>query len=755
MARHLRTLVFAFSAALLATPAARAQDSGAVAGRVVTADGSPVADADVSIADLNRRSATDAEGVFRFENVPPGRWHVEAVSPREGRTVAHANVASGATASLTMVLDPLFHADEIVVSAGLVRARSELYQTANVLSGDELARQAQASLGETLAEEPGISSTWFGPGASRPVIRGLGGDRVRVLEDGVGVGDASNTSPDHAVSVEPLSAERIEVIRGPATLLYGSSAIGGVVNVIDERVPSELPAGPVSGIVEARGGTASAERAGALALTGRVGRVAWHVDASGRDTDDYSVPEGAHHDEEEDAEEHDANEGIVENSALESFSRAAGISWVGERGFVGASWKGLDSKYGVPGGHGHDEEEHDEDEEEHESVTIDLEQRRVDLEGAWRPESGWLRVVKGRFGISDYTHTELEGAEVGTRFLNEAWEGRLEATHGPLGPVEGALGVQASSRDFTAIGDEAFVPPTVTDQLGVFVYEELERGSLRYQLGARWERQTSAVETGTLEREFSGVSLAGGVLWSLADGWIVAASLGQSKKHPSPEELFSNGPHLATGAFEVGNPELESETGRSGELSLRRQGERLEGEAAVFVNRFEDFIFQRFTGEERDGLDLFEYVQGDAGFWGGEAHADVRLWHTDPHHLTLELEGDFVRATLVDGDRPLPRIPPMRLAAGLRYGSGGWTASAKARRVMEQDRVADREEPTPGYTMVDASVGYRFFTGGLVHDLILQGSNLTDQIARNHVSFLKDAAPLPGRDLRLIYRVGF
>lgn len=742
---------------------------GAIAGRVVTEGGQPVAGAEVTVLELNRHATADPGGAFRFENLPPGSYLLEAGDARAGSGLGRAVVAAGSTAEVTLTLDLAVHREEILITAGAdPRSQLDIAQPTSVLSGEELDRRLEPSLGETLRNEPGVTSTYFGPGASRPVIRGLGGDRVRVLQGGLGVGDASSTSPDHAVSVDPLAAERIEVLRGPATLLYGSSAVGGVVNVIDRRVPQRVPSAPVGGTVHLRGGTAAEERNGGVVLDGGAGHLAWHLDALKRETDDYEIPGFAEsealrraeeEEEGEEGEEHEEVFGVLPNSALATEGATVGLSWVGEKGFLGAAVGGLDSLYGIPGGHAHEEGEEPgagEEPEEEAAVRVDLEQRRADLHGALTTPFGPFRGASLRAGVTDYEHRELEGEEIGTVFTNESWEGRFELVQRAFGPFSGSVGLQVSGRDFAAIGEEAFVPPTETDAWALFGFEEVARGDFTWQLGARYESQDATAQAeGVNERSFSGLSGSLGLVWHPETEYAVGLSLARSTKLPNAEELFSNGPHLATGAFEVGDPDLDEETSLGLDLSLRRTSGRLRGEVNVFVNRFDDYIFEQATGSEEDGLPVFRFVQAGAEFRGAELSGLVELFHGEPLHLDLELGADVVRAELRDTGQPLPRIPPRRYRLGLHYYGERWEGMAEGQRVEEQDRLAPEELPTDGYTTLNASVSYRFFLGERLLELMLRGTNLTDEEARNHVSFLKDRVPMPGRDVSLAVRFSF
>lgn len=729
----------------LAQPAL-AQEPGSVTGRV-TAAGDPVAEATATLVDLRRRLSVVPDGTFRFDDVPPGEHILEASSRRYGTAVERVTVEPGATARVELAFELARHSEEIVVTASPeARSQLDLAQPTAVLSGDELSLRLQPTLGETLSAEPGVSSTYFGPGASRPVIRGLGGDRVRMLQGGLGTGDVSTTSPDHAVTVDPGSAERIEVVRGPATLLYGSSAIGGVVNVLDERIPDFRPTRGLEGTVDLTGGTVADERSAAVGLTGGSGPWAWHLEGLKRETGDYAIPgfaqvEGAGHDE-------DNPYGTLPNSDLEATSAGLGGTYFfGDRAFLGLAVSGHDTNYGVPGA----------GEGEEGGTRIDMQQRRYDLRGEVTRPFGAFRGLKVRLGATDYEHSELEATgDVGTTFFNDSWEGRAELVQKPWHGISGSFGVQVRRRDLEAVGEEAFIPEASSLNLGVFAFQELTRGPVSYQFGLRYETQdTNTSGPGLPDRSFDGLSASLGAVWRPVEGYSVGASLARAVKMPNGEELYSEGPHFATQAFEMGDPGLDEETSLGLDLSLRKETGRLTGTLTLFANRFDDFIFESFTGEEEDGLPVLQFSQDDAEFRGAELEVRAEVYEADTAHVDLRLFGDYVEAELSASGEPLPRIPPMRYGAGLDYHGDRLLGTLEIRRVARQDRVAPEETPTAGYTLVNAAVGYRFFIREQVLDVLLRGTNLTDQEARNHLSFLKDSVPLPGRDVGLSLRLSF
>lgn len=735
-----------------------AQETASLSGRVVNAGGQPATDAEVRVPALGIRVAVEESGQFILAGLLPGDYLVEAFSPRFGQAVERVPVGAGQTVTLLLELDPLFQLDELVVSAGpLPVIRSEAYQPTSALAGWDLVREAEASLGETLARSPGVTASYNGPASSRPIIRGLGGDRVRILEAGVGSGDVSNQGPDHAVALEPMASERIEIVRGPATLLYGSGAMGGVVNVIDGRIPREPEDAAMTGSFMGLAGSVADEKTGAFELNGGLGTLVWHLSGLRRKTGDYSIPGAAEHEHPDEAGHNGEEEesfGTLENSAIETERVAVGLSWTGAGGFLGVSVSGLNNDYGVPG-HGHGDAHLPDEPDEEEDVRIGLKQRRFDAEGLVRFSGGIVRAMKGRFGYSDYEHTEFEGGVPGTRFLNEQWEGRLEIGHALLESTGGSVGVQLGGRDFEALGEEAFVPPSENTTWAGFAFQEFERDAIRFQLGARVEGQSARETKMGRERKETAVSLSAGANWAVSEAATLALTASRSQKIPSVEELFADGPHAATFAYEIGDPNLDTETAHSLDLTFHYTGGLFHVEATTFLTAFQRFIYQQFNGEVTDGLQVLVARQGDATFVGGEGSVEIDLLHRGDHHLLLEGWGDLVRAELSDSGEPLPRIPPLRFGGRLRYNAGTIRAGLELTRVATQNRVGPLEEATDGYLTVDFSLGYRLFSGPVTHDFVIRGANLTNQEARIHTSFLKELAPLPGRDIRFMYKVYF
>ncbi len=742
--RH-ASIRYRFALALLAAIVmplpAPAQEAGSIAGTVRPTHGHDFVLATVRIPDLARQVAVGADGSFRFDTVRPGSYLLEVRVPSLGTVAKRVDVVSGEAANVEFVLTPGSHSEEIVVTASAdARDPNELTTPATSLSGQELALRLEASLGETLAQEPGISSTFFGPGASRPIIRGLTGDRVRTLEGGIGTGDAAGVSADHAVTIDPGQAERIEVVRGPGTLLYGSSAIGGVVNVIDERIPTVRATQPVNGQLSFTGGTVSDERYGGLTLGGGTGDWAWHASTTVRDTSDYAVRSLSGSD----------GEDFVPNSDLASEGGRLGATYFfGDRGYLGVSTSIFETEYGLPGDARPDAGELTDEG----PVRIDMKQRRYDLRSQIRRPFPGFEALKVRVGATDYEHAELEGDEIGSRFFNDTVEARLELVQSPRGRSSGSLGLQFFERDLEAIGAEAFLPQTDTGRWALFTLQEIDAGPLRWQLGARFERQ-SLDPADQAARDHKGLSASLGMIWQASETVSVATSVARSTKLPAPEELFSNGLHVATQAFEVGDPLLGEETGLGLDVSLRMKRHRFSGELTLFRQSFDDFIFQAFTGEQAEGFPIVRYRQRDATFSGAELKARVELFERATHHVHLSFVGDTVRAKLDVGGN-LPRIPPMRLGGGVHYHSERWNASAEVRWIDRQRDIAVSETVTPGHTLINASLGYRFLFRRQIFDLLLRGRNLGDADARSHTSFLKEIAPLPGRDVSMTLKLRF
>ncbi|KIQ98212.1 TonB-dependent receptor [Lysobacter sp. A03] len=686
----------------------------------------------------------------------------------------------------------------------------DLARPVEVLAGERLDAAKASSLGETVNKLPGVQSSYFGPGVGRPIVRGFDGARVQVLSDGLGSGDVSTVSADHAVSIEPFLANQIEVLKGPSTLLYGSGAIGGAVNVIDGRIPETVTTEPLQGRAELRAGTVNDEKTGMLRLDGTSasGDLVFHFDALHRETGDYAIPgfaESARQLAAEGETPEPGSSGTLANSALRTDSAALGLSWIGERGFAGVGYSLFNTRYGVPGhshgdgdgdGHGHDaadDHDHGEDAPGDDAVHILMDQRRTEVR-AGLDGLGVFETLRFKFADTRYTHTEFEGAAIGTVFDNASKEARLELVHQPWAGWRGAFGVQWANRTFDAAGEEAFVPGTEGNDTGLFWIGERRSGDFKFELGARHDRNTIDAVPQPLaplrsnSRKFEAISGSAAVQWELNDRFHASLGLDRSQRVPTAEELFSNGLHVATGTMEIGDDTLGVETANRLELGVRWHGERIDLGAAIYGIRYADFIYQASpTSLDNPGNPLMDdgvpvrlWNQADARFHGMEADATIALVDNDHGAWDLRVFGDIVRGKLADGvERDvdvgvfhgehvhrhaaqisergnLPRLAPSRLGSELSWSNGAWRASLGAVRYLKQDRVAANETVTPGYTLVDAHLAWHRDTpSGNAWEVFLDGSNLLDREARPHTSFLKDLAPLPGRGIAFGVRAFF
>ncbi|MBK6707799.1 MAG: TonB-dependent receptor [Sphingomonadales bacterium] len=671
--------------------------------------------------------------------------------------------------------DDFHRTGEIVVTAPYFE-RLDLLAGTSALSGEDLAQQSRGQIGDTLLSLPGVSATSFTPGSSRPVLRGFQGNRVAVLTDGIGNIDASNTSADHAVTIESLTTERIEVLRGPAVLLFGGQAVGGAVNAIDKRIPRAVPKEAIHVDALAGYGSAADEWSGGASVDlPLAARFVIHADGSYRKSDDLRIggfqiasvsraevleladdEESEGHPEDADKLREAANNrGRVPNSAVETWTAGVGTAFIDDGGNLGVSFSIYDTKYGIPGrpgvGHHHEAGAPVADEE---AVTIGLRQYRADLRGEVETGGGFLEKLTFRAGYADYQHTEFEGDEVGTIFKSQGFEGRAEAVQANRNGWRGASGIQYMSRDFEATGAEAFVPPNRTRQLGLFTLQEFDLGGVHLEAALRYDRASQEAQTLGINRSFNNVSAAFGAAYLVGD-LKIGINASRTGRAPSVEELFSDGPHIATQAYEVGDPTLRSEKAWNAELYARFDSTNLDATLTVYSNWFDGFIYEDSTGAEEDDLPVFQYFQSDARFWGVEADVSARLGHVDGFDVVIDGVADYTRASISDGGGPVPRIPPLRLLGGLELQSGSLDLRGEVEWTDGQRRNAAFETETAGFTLVNASANWRPFGRNRNISLIASANNLFDVTARRAASFTKDYVPLSGRDFRLTARFSF
>jgi len=679
-----------------------------------------------------------------------------------------------------------FHTDsEIIITAPYVRSL-DILGNISVVEGDELARDLRGQIGESLTRQPGVSATSFAPGASRPVLRGFQGERIRVLNDGIGSIDVSNTSADHGVTIDPLTVERVEILRGPAVLLFGSQAIGGAVNVFDRRIPRAVPKDHLHIDAIAGYGTAADDRsAGASFDIALTPKLVAHVDASWRKTNDLDIggftlspelrteilalaaEEQAEGELEEAAElrETAAQRGRVNNSASRTWTASGGLAFIDEGGQLGIALSHYDSRYGVPTrpglDHGHEDASVAGEavsaaagEEGEELVTIGLQQWRVDVRGEVELGDGFFEKLRLRGAFANYEHTEFEGDEVGTVFTNDGIEARVELTQADRNGWRGASGLQFFHRDFNAVGAEAFVPRNLTEQLAIFTLQEWTLGALGIEAAARYEATSVVANPLAIKRDFGAFSAALGASYDIGERSKISVSVSRAVRAPSGEELFSDGPHIATQAFEIGDPDFTKEKSWGAEASVKLRGDRFSLALTGYANWFDGFIFADATGDEQDDLPVFRYRQQDARVWGFEAEASARVAQFAGFNLNTDLVADMTRAKIKDGDF-VPRIPAMRVLGGMELQGKQFDLRGEVEWTDDQNRAAAFENPTKGFTLVNASVAWRPLADRDGLTLMVSANNIFDVNARRHASFTKDFVPLSGRDLRVSARVSF
>lgn len=601
-----------------------------------------------------------------------------------------------------------------------------------VLGAEQLAVAPAATLGDLVNGLPGVRSSNFAPGASRPVIRGLSGPRVQVLTNGLGLIDASSVSPDHQVAVDPAEASRIEIVRGPSTLVFGGSAIGGVVNIIDERVPTTRAEDGLDGHVSSQFSSIDDGRGGGASLKANLGSLVFTVDGYTHRSDDYGISGPAMSQRLADAlSVPRSGPSTVANSASEIDQAGAGLSWIGDDGYFGGSVKTTHSTYGTVA---------------EPDVTIQLEQTRYDVRGEYALGGDWFNKVRVGAAYADYTHTEFEGSDVGTIFYSTGYESRLELIQRPRNGWQGVVGGQLLDRDFDAIGDEAYVPRTTTREQGLYSVQRLDHDSYGLEGGIRLDRHQ--VESPIVDRSFDNVSASAGVFVRPTRALFLGLTVARNARAPSEVELFADGAHIATAAYEHGDPTFDSEVATSIEGTMHFGSGALTADLHVYSAHYDGFIDLRPTGVDDidSGLPIFDYVQTNADFRGFEAEASYDIWTDGDRSLTVTGTADMVRAQTDFG--PAARIPPWSAGTRLAWSSRRIDAGLEVRRVGEQDRVTAFELPTNGYTMVNLTSALRPFADRNV-TVFGELHNLTNVEAREHASFLKDIAPLPGRNLRV------
>ena len=778
-------------ALLLASPSVLAQT---LSGTVTNAAGKPLANATVEIEALKRVTSTNELGEFTFSNVKEGDYtlHIFAsgFAHLHEHTQAQSDNAGGANFVLARsaieVID--VHATPMHLSV------MESATPVSVLSGETLRRQQAATLGDTLEKLPGVQSNFHGNVASTPIIRGLSGPRVLITQNGLDVSDVSRVGPDHAVASEASTAKQIEVLRGPATLFFGSGAIGGVVNVVDQRVPTSTE---TRGEFVLETQTVNDQKLGTFNVTTGVDNIAFYADGFYRDSNDYETPVAPDIDDPDGAH-------VVENSNEESNGFTLGTSYLFDQGYVGVAVERFEREYGVPGhSHGGDT-----------SVFADLEQTKYQLLGEYNFTNDFLQSVHFRAGYTDYEHAEVEGGLVGTTFSNETEELRVDLLHKPMAGWRGGISLHYKGSDVFAQGEEAFTPPSEMEMFAVALMEERHFGDFLVQLGARAESVTldassvllpeldahehddehdhdehahdehehegsEFVRQFAVDQEFTPISLSVGVVYTINESYNVGVSLSRSERAPSASELLSFGPHIGTRTYEIGalfdlseegefvlsQTAIDLETANNIDLTFRKTQGDVGFVFNAFYNQVDNYYFQEETGlfaesghdhahdeeghdeeehsedEHSDELPVYLFGSADAVLHGFELQV---AWQTTDN-LKLDFFADYVKARLKDGGA-LPRTSPMRVGSHVAYTLDNFRADLDITYFAKQDDISTFETETDGYTLVDASITYDIPLGDIDLSVYLSGENLTDEEARVHTSFLKDIAPRPGRN---------
>ena len=621
-----------------------------ISGKVTQGDNNqPMAGALVVIDELRREVRAGDDGVYRFEAVPPGSYHVGVRA--EGYSTRRTEVTVAAQPiTLDLAVDFDLHFAEVLSVSPDARPQFESYQATTVLAGQELAKNLEATVGATLADSPGVALREFGPGPARPVIRGMDGDRVSVLEDGQRMGDLSSQSGDHSTPTNPAAAKRIEVVRGPATLLYGASAIGGMVNVITDQIPTEKQHG-ASGDLTMNFGSNGGAAGGAADIHAGNGKFAVHFGGAGNRTGNYTTPEGE-----------------IDNSQSRMAMGNFGASWTGDKSYVGAAYAYDDTKYGIPV-------------VEEGQISITPKRHSINFRAGGSQLSSFLQSYRATLSVRRYEHSELEGTEIGTTFHNDTTEGEVLLSHRRAGRLVGSFGGWFLNRAFEAIGEEALSPPVDQQAYAAFLYEEVNSPHATLQFGGRFDHAAYTPEGGLRARDFNEFSGSLGLLLkpqAANDNFVLALSVARASRYPALEELYYFGPHPGNLAFEIGNEDLEAEHGLGFDLSLRGRGSRFEGEVTVFRNDITNYIFREPTGEIEEDFPVLQNVAADSVLMGVEAHTDIKLTERDHcrgdlRHGAWRVEG-FRRSVAAHSTGPRARRPPLpeeRLPAWRQRAGGG------------------------------------------------------------------------------------
>ena len=710
-----------------------AQTTGSVRGKVtLEGGGTPLHGVEITIVKLALSTETNDNGEFELKNVPAGTWSLHAHLDGFPETFANVTVTSGSAVTTDFQLKLRGLRDQVTITAsGREQSTFESFQSVSSLDNIDLAEKGSPSLGEVLDKQPGVAKRSFGPGSSRPIVRGFDGDRVLVLQDGIQLGSVGAQSGDHGEPVDVLSLERIEVVKGPAALLYGSNAIGGVVNAISGHNLHEKPHAGVRGYLTGIGGTNNNQGAGSGGIEYGTEKILLWGNGSFQRLSDYKAP----------------TIGRIDNSKAKSGGGSGGFGYYGDKGFFSTNYNYNYNRYGIPFA-GLLEGEPD--------AQIDLKMRRhgISVNGGYTNLNSWLDSARISLNYSDYRHQEIEIADgteaIGTTFNNDLFVYRATFEQKRHGALAGSFGFWGQRRSYESIGAEALAPRTTQNSLAAFGLEEINLNRVSFQFGGRLEHNRYSPDTG-FARNFTGFSGAAGVRFALWEGGAFVANYTHSYRAPALEELYNNGPHPGNLTFEIGNKDLQRERGDGIEFSLRHSNNRVRAEANYFFYNLRDYIFLAPTGEEEDGLPVGEYKQFDSRYQGAELRFDVNVLPS----LWINTGLDYVEAELKTTNQGLPRIPPLRARLGADWRYKGFGIKPELVIARAQNRVFTNETATDGYGVFNLDFSYTYTQQHIAHIFAVNTFNLGDKLYRNHSSFIKELAPEIGRGVRFVYTLRF
>ena len=701
---------------------------GSIRGRIILSDGgTPLHNVIVNLVQLKRSVETEDDGSYEFQNVPPGTYTILAHMEGFPDQTQQVQVIAGGSATLDFAMRLTGLKEEVTVTAtGSEQSVFESFQSVNTVDALTLAQESHTSIGEVLDKEPGVAKRNFGPGSARPVVRGFDGDRVLVTQDGDSTGSLGSQSADHAEPIDVLSLERLEVVKGPATLLYGSSATGGVVNAVTGHdYAHEGWRGYFTGV----GGTTNNQGGASGGLEYGTGKWMFWGNGTLQRTGDYDTPIGR-----------------IEQSFTRDTNGTLGVGRYADKTFASFTYGYDQRRYGIPfasffesGG-----------EEIGSDVSIEARRHDFKFSGGWRDLGGFVNGFRLTLDYSDYAHDELEGEEVGTHFANKNFMYRGVFDQHKTGRFSGSWGFSGFHRDFSSTGAETLAPPTIQNNFAVFGLEEIEFERVKFQLGGRVEHNGYNPD-GALERSFNGFSGAAGVRVGLWKDGAFVANYTHSYRAPALEELYNNGPHVGNLTFEIGNPLLRREGNDGIDFSLRHDSKRVRGVANFYYYNIKDFVFLAPTGEINENLIEARYDQADSRFVGTELGFDFAAHE----NLWVNLGYDYVNAELKETGTPLPRIPPMRARFGIDWRYKAFDVKPEATFVKDQDRIFPTETRTAGYALFDLSASYTIARPHYAQVFSVNAFNLGDRLYRNHLSFIKDLAPEIGRGVRFSYTIRY